>query len=114
MGPDTFGPDGVVGDAVKQEVLEEAHILQAEEWDLVLRLHGRSHVLVCRSPYFYFWGEKSLGIKYLVDDLGHRRIFALQPRLHTMTTGGSRLLALEVPQVSFCIAMQKAIGRPYG
>jgi hypothetical protein len=38
--PEVFGPDRVVRVAVEEEVLEEAHVLQAEEGDLVLRLLG--------------------------------------------------------------------------
>jgi hypothetical protein len=36
--PEVFGADGVVRVAVEQEVLEEAHVLEAEEGHLVLGL----------------------------------------------------------------------------
>ena len=38
MRPDVFGANGVVRVAVEEEVLEEAHVLEAEEGDLVLGL----------------------------------------------------------------------------
>ena len=37
--PDGFGANGVVWVAVEEEVLEEAHVLEAEDGDLVLGLH---------------------------------------------------------------------------
>lgn len=38
MRPETLGSNGVVRVAVEEKVLEEAHVLQAEEGDLVLWL----------------------------------------------------------------------------
>ena len=58
------GPHGLVGErrrgvAAQQEVLEEAHVLQAEERDLVVRLVG---------------------------DLREGRVLALEPRLVAVPT----------------------------
>ena len=38
--PEVFGADWMVRVAVEEEVLEEAHVLEAEEGDLVLGLSG--------------------------------------------------------------------------
>jgi hypothetical protein len=40
--PEVLGSDRVVRVAVEQEVLEEAHVLEAEEGDLMLWLEGVS------------------------------------------------------------------------
>lgn len=39
MSPDVFGPDGIMGVALEEEVLQETHVLEAEDGDLMLRLH---------------------------------------------------------------------------
>lgn len=67
-----MGPHGLVGQrdagvAPGQEVLEEAHVLQAEERDLVVRLVG---------------------------DLRECRVLALEPRLDAVPARGLRLLTL--------------------
>lgn len=66
--PERVVTEGVVRTAVQQKVLEEAHILQTEERDLVLRL--------------------------VVDEWRHR-VLALQARLETVTAGRARFLTLD-------------------
>lgn len=73
VGPHGLVRDGVGGIAPGQEVLEEAHVLQAEERDLVVRLVG---------------------------DLGHGRVLALEPSLDAVAARGLRLLALRRFSVS--------------
>lgn len=68
VGPQRMVSKGLVWTAVQQEVLEEAHVLQAEEWDLVLRL--------------------------VVDERRHR-VLTLQARLEAVTAGWPCLLAFD-------------------
>lgn len=68
MGPDLLVAYRVVRIATHEKVLEESHVLQAEERDLVVRL---------------------------VHDLRGRGILALESRLLAVTTRGMRLLTLD-------------------
>jgi hypothetical protein len=45
--PEVLGPNRVVRVAVEQEVLEEAHVLKAEDGDLMLWLQCVSLSLAC-------------------------------------------------------------------
>lgn len=67
MCPDGFGADGVVGVAVEEEVVEEAHVLEGEEGELVLGL---------------------------VDYLGGGGVFAGEACFEAVGAGGGCFLAL--------------------
>lgn len=55
MGPDTLRADGMMRDATEEEVLEEAHILQAEEGDLVLGLYSGGLVSAAKARLTVKW-----------------------------------------------------------
>lgn len=64
MRPEVLGADGVVRVTLDEEVLEETHVLQAEQGDLVLWLDG-----CCKLS----WSDlmEGQGQSYLVDNDGH-------------------------------------------
>ena len=69
MRPEVLCPEGVVWIALHEEVLEEAHVLQGEEGDLVLGL---------------------------VDYQRNRRVFALETGFGEVAAGRAGFLALVV------------------
>lgn len=73
MGPDVLLLQGMMRVALRQKVLEEAHVLETEQRNLVMRL-------MC--------------------DLRHRWILALQARLGAVATRRPSLLALDTPSLA--------------
>ena len=88
--PEVFGANGVVWVTVDEEVLEEAHVLEAEDGNLVLGLYVRL-VFVCPGVF-----GKSLRryCTYLMHNSRHRGVFAPESLLDAVWARRSRLLAL--------------------
>lgn len=84
--PKVLGADRVVRVAVHEEVLEAAHVLHAEDGDLVLRLFWRS------ADGFPFLRERDMA--YLMNNGRQRGVLALEPLLDAMPARRPRLLAL--------------------
>lgn len=87
MSPNGLVAKRMVWDAVQEEMLEEAHVLQAKKGYMMLRLASAS---VCPQDAV----RSCSCIIYLVGNLGHCRVFAVQPGLGAMPTRRMRLLAL--------------------
>lgn len=86
MRPDLFLLQRVVGVALGEEMLEEAHILKTEQGDLAMRL---------LAQYQYAVFCLSVLSTDLMSDLGQRRVLALEARLDAVPACWAILLTLD-------------------